>query len=405
MTDHSRQALVGTFGARYVSLAIADIDELSISNFALLSTADFEAPMQAVERYLASVPRCPDLVSIALAGTVDGDKAKFTYRNWTLSKNDVRATTRATQVVLVNDIEATALVLPNLAAYELRDLQPGKAVPYANKAVLMAGAAVGMAGLVRAGEAWTPVVGEGGFMRFVLSREDEAELGEDFLKGRYLSCDEVFTGAGLTAVYGALCAQGKGAAQGRRPQADRCRGPIDRGCDRDQEPAGDGRLAGTGRGGSCVALRCPRRSLYGRRPRFQYRAGACRQATSTMPSTIVVDMPSDLAEVPVHVIKTAADTGLRGAALAMSRAQSASAARHAPPARQVLIRRPVMHIPAAVREVLDWYDGERPGVKASLARLLMHGRTAGVWTAADPAGRPGGRARAGRKFRAQPRCL
>ncbi len=36
-----------------------------------------------------------------------------------------------------------------------------------------------------------------------------------------------------------------------------------------------------------------------------------------------------------------------------------------------------MHIPAAVRDVLDWYDGERPGVKASLARLLMHGRTAG----------------------------
>jgi len=31
----------------------------------------------------------------------------------------------------------------------------------------------------------------------------------------------------------------------------------------------------------------------------------------------------------------------------------------------------------AVRNVLSWYDGERPGVKASLARLLMHGRMAG----------------------------
>jgi class I fructose-bisphosphate aldolase len=30
-----------------------------------------------------------------------------------------------------------------------------------------------------------------------------------------------------------------------------------------------------------------------------------------------------------------------------------------------------------VREILSWYDGERPGVKANLARLLMHGRTAG----------------------------
>lgn len=30
-----------------------------------------------------------------------------------------------------------------------------------------------------------------------------------------------------------------------------------------------------------------------------------------------------------------------------------------------------------VREILGFYDGERPGVKASLARLLMHGRTGG----------------------------
>lgn len=30
-----------------------------------------------------------------------------------------------------------------------------------------------------------------------------------------------------------------------------------------------------------------------------------------------------------------------------------------------------------VREVLGWYDGERPGVKANLARMLMHGRPGG----------------------------
>ncbi len=36
-----------------------------------------------------------------------------------------------------------------------------------------------------------------------------------------------------------------------------------------------------------------------------------------------------------------------------------------------------MRITAAVQDVLGWYDGERPGVKANLARLLMHGRTGG----------------------------
>lgn len=36
-----------------------------------------------------------------------------------------------------------------------------------------------------------------------------------------------------------------------------------------------------------------------------------------------------------------------------------------------------MLITEAVREVLGLYDGERPGVKASLARMLMHGRMGG----------------------------
>lgn len=36
-----------------------------------------------------------------------------------------------------------------------------------------------------------------------------------------------------------------------------------------------------------------------------------------------------------------------------------------------------MHITDEVRRVLSWYDGERPGVKANLARLLMHGRMGG----------------------------
>jgi class I fructose-bisphosphate aldolase len=36
-----------------------------------------------------------------------------------------------------------------------------------------------------------------------------------------------------------------------------------------------------------------------------------------------------------------------------------------------------MHLPEPVARILGWYDGERPGVKANLARLLLHGRTGG----------------------------
>jgi class I fructose-bisphosphate aldolase len=36
-----------------------------------------------------------------------------------------------------------------------------------------------------------------------------------------------------------------------------------------------------------------------------------------------------------------------------------------------------MYLPKPVGRVLGWYDGERPGIKANLARLLMHGRLGG----------------------------
>lgn len=332
MIEHSRQALVGAFGAKYVSLAIADIDELSVSNFALLSTADFEQPMQAVERYLASIPRCPDKVSLALAGTVEGDAATFTHRDWKLSRNDVRAATRADHVCLVNDIEASALVLPNLSAYDLTELHAGAAVPYGNKAVMMAGAAVGIAGLIWADKEWAPLVGEGGFLRFVPTREDLAELGEDFLAGRYVACDDIFTGAGLAAVYGALVGKAKvtpkssGARQiaasglsGEDPVATRALQLMATWLGR---VAGDiallyGARGGLYMGGGLVANIIPALQTGHFREAFESRG----------------ERSAYIAQVPVRVIKTAADAGLRGAAIAMARSLSSRGATHRPAAR------------------------------------------------------------------------
>ncbi len=325
MTEHSRQALVGAFGARYISLAIADIDELSISNFALLSTADFEQPMQAVERYLTSIPRCPNKVSFALAGTVEGDGATFTYRDWTLTRNDVRAATAADTVCLINDIEATALVLPNLSAYDQISLHDGASVPYGNKAVFMAGAAVGIAGLVHADREWFPVTGEGGHMRFVLSAEDEAELGGPFLEGRYTSCDDVFTGPGLVRLYEALSAKAKVKGKSTGPKQIVAAGLSG------EDPvaarslqimaswlgrvAGDialvyGTRGGLYLGGGLVANMIPALQTGHFREAFENRG----------------DRSAYIARIPVRVLKTAADAGLRGAALAMAR--SLPALRH-----------------------------------------------------------------------------
>ena len=64
-----------------------------------------------------------------------------------------------------------------------------------------------------------------------------------------------------------------------------------------------------------------------------------------------------------------------------------------------------MQLTPKVKEILSWYEGESPGVKGNLARLLMHGRLGRHRQAGDPAGRPGLRARAGAQLRGQPASL
>ncbi|RYE43911.1 MAG: hypothetical protein EOP21_07435, partial [Hyphomicrobiales bacterium] len=176
MTENFRQALVGVFGGTYITLAISDIDELSVNNFALLNTADFDDPMQAVERYLKSIPRCPDKVAFAFAGTVSGDSVEIEGRNWRVTRNDIRAATGATHVFMISDVEAAARMVPNLSRYDLVQLREGRAVPYGNKALAICGSGMNIAGLVHASGDWVPVTGKGNLMTFLLAPSDPDEL-------------------------------------------------------------------------------------------------------------------------------------------------------------------------------------------------------------------------------------
>ena len=326
MTEHFRQALVGVFGGTYITLAISDIDELTVSNFALLNTADFDEPMQAVERYLKSIPRCPDKVAFAFAGAVSGDAVEFEHRNWQVTRNDIRAATGATHVFMINDAEAAALMVPNLSRYDLVELREGRAEPYGNKALAICGSGMNITGLIHTAGEWVPVTGKGGLMSFLLGPADPVELREtSFAVG--LRYDEVFSGKGLIALYAALAGKehkrSPGARQiaaaglsGEDPVAARCL----------QIMAGWlGRMAGD------VAL------LYGASDGL-YLAGG-------LPANIVPALQTGhfdqaffgagrradyLRPVPVRIVKMAADAAMRGAALGLGRSlPSRSAPRRA----------------------------------------------------------------------------
>ena len=206
MDFHSRQALVGDIGGTFISLAIVDIDELTVSHFALLSTADFTNPMHAITRYLQSIPKCPDKVALAVAGTVTGDAAQMTRRPWTITRNEVRAATGAKTVTLVSDIDALALSLPHLTDFDLIEIGKCGPVRYGPKVVIASGTGLAVGGLIWTGDKWMPTSGEGGSVAFQAPKEGEFDIRKHFGDGDSVAAERVFSGEGLVALYRGIAA-------------------------------------------------------------------------------------------------------------------------------------------------------------------------------------------------------
>jgi glucokinase len=202
MIDHSRLALVGAIGGTYISLAVSDIDELTVSDFALLNSADFASPMEAIERYLKTIPRTPNKVGLSIAGDVAGDSVKMSHLPWAFTRNDIRAATGADYVCFVNEFDALALSLPHLSRYELTTVADGAPVLHGTKLAIGAGTGFGAAALVWTGEAWLPVSGPSRHLNIPLQRG--LELERVFQRDGVVSAETVLSGRGLVALYSAL---------------------------------------------------------------------------------------------------------------------------------------------------------------------------------------------------------
>ena len=317
MVENSRQALVGAIGGTFISLAVADIDELSISNFALLSSADFKSPMEAVERYLKSLPRCPDKVGLSIAGTVDGETARMNHLPWKFDWNDVRAATGAQHIAFVNEFEALALAAPLLTDYDLISIGAGTAQLHGTKAVVSAGTGVGAAALVWAGQKWQAMSGESRFASFPAPLGEEFDIRPLLVEGGLVSIGQVLTGKGLVTLYNGLAKQ-KGIKHGKMSPAQITKAGLS-GEDAAASEALDLMAAWLGRFAGDVAL--------------HYGATGGLYLAGGMPSNMVPALQTGrfreafegsgerhayLGQIPVKVLKTGADAGLRGAAVALA---------------------------------------------------------------------------------------
>jgi glucokinase len=123
----------------------------------------------------------------------------------------VRDALGGAEVLLLNDLEANAYGLSELAEDDLETLQSGPRLA-GNRALIAAGTGLGEAVLVRDGHRWRPTPSEGGHTDFGPrdAFEDELLL---WLRGRHghVSYERILSGPGLADLYRFLTVTGRGA--------------------------------------------------------------------------------------------------------------------------------------------------------------------------------------------------
>ena len=217
--------LVADIGGTHARFALS-AGGASPRSVEVLECAAFVSPGAAIAAYLARTGAVPTQACLAVAGPVNtsaaaADDFHFTNNAWAFSRAQLAATLGVERLVLVNDFEALAVALPELAADD--SCLIGSALPPVlgrPLAVLGPGTGLGVATLVPTGTRWLALAGEGGHVGF--APQDAEQRAIAAILGRTvsrLSNEALLSGPGLSAIHSAL-GELEGAAAAMRSAAD-----------------------------------------------------------------------------------------------------------------------------------------------------------------------------------------
>ena len=297
------RVVVADIGGTNARFALIDGGELRpIETMAVADYPDFGA---ALEAFLDSHKEREHISGaiIAAAGPVEGGQCVLTNSNWVIDAAQLRAAFGFPHVRIINDFEAVAWSLPQLASTDLFSLGAGKRLPHAPAIVLGPGTGFGLACLVPRPNGATVIGTEGGHVTLpgTCRREDGVI---ELLRERYghASVERVLSGEGLSNLYQALAtldglslSERDAAEIVKAALADSCptsRAALDMFCALLGTVAGDAVLTFKARGGvyiaGGIAPRIPEylaRSQF--RPRFEAK-GRFQDYVASIPASIIV---------------------------------------------------------------------------------------------------------------------
>jgi glucokinase len=209
----------GTNSRCAVATAAAGIGEVTA-----LRNADFPGLAQLLASYLATLPaeRRPDAGALAVAAPIGGDEVQMINIGWRFSRHELQRQLGLSDLRCLNDFEALAWALPALQPDEVVQVGGGEPVPNTCMGVLGPGTGLGVASLVRAGDRWHALAGEGGHVTLAAQNlEEERVIRVARERFGHCSAERLLSGPGLIFLHQALHAEPGLAAEeiGRRADA------------------------------------------------------------------------------------------------------------------------------------------------------------------------------------------
>jgi len=157
--------------------------------------------------------------ALAVAAPITGDLVTMLNIDWQFSKAALMQALDTESLHVINDFEALAYALPQLATSDYRSIGHGTAVPGAPMAVLGPGSGLGVATAVPGCGDWIAVGGEGGHVTLPAQGDDEALLIADHGDPNgHCSAERLLSGPGLTRIHASLARQAGSSAPELAPE-------------------------------------------------------------------------------------------------------------------------------------------------------------------------------------------
>lgn len=211
--------LAGDVGGTKVVLALYEFasGRLTLLRERRYAARQFAGLKQIIEEFLndggITEDRRAEITAacFGVPGPVRHGTLKLTNLAWEIDGSRLAVDLKLEHIYLLNDLEANAFGIAELAPEQICTLSEGSLGVIGNRGLISAGTGLGQAFLVWDGRAHLPVASEGGHADFAPRTDDEIELlrylRKEF-KGR-VSMERVISGMGLTSLY-SFCRDIKG---------------------------------------------------------------------------------------------------------------------------------------------------------------------------------------------------